>query len=1010
MKYLIKNITIPQEKRKEINDKILYLIENNLCEQYNISKEHIFGMFTGNGGLHGLNYKDFDNYYKFSEAKKEIEMGAFYTPHAICKFMVNCIKPSKMDLIIDITAGMGNFANYLPVEENIYLNELDIKAVKIAKYLYSKANITAEDIRHFNTDTKFDIVFGNPPFGLKWEMGKEEYLSQLYYCIKSSQMLKPGGLMILIIPNSFLKDDFSDGGMIKEVNKHFNFICQFDLPVDSFKHVGVNYFETKIMIFQKKSEHLEEKQYNTSKIAITGISEQQADTIYNTYVKPVQEQKDKIKSKLFFENLHSSDTIENQEFAFKVKKLLYDIKRNPKVNNSYGKCYEYVNKYYTQKIPEGMKWEEWQKIRITKNKVIGYLSRALKKQNEVEQDKIMLVKTNYGLKLKGYSRKNKLYLSKLNNIKEMCFNDMVLQNNYPFSDKTYQKLVEKKSQGYNKQSQLFKDMTEDNTIKSFLDDLVITDHDNEEEIRLNDIQKIDTNKILQKQYGFLQWSQGSGKSLSGISNSLYRLKNTNIRNVFIVSTAIAINNTWDVILANYKYDYIRINNLSDINNIQNGQMVLVTLNMLCKYQRQIKKFIKKQSQKVMLILDESDSISSPNSKRTKAVLDCFRRVKYKTLMTGTSTRNNISEVATQLELLYNNSINMLSESKYIYQEDKKTKELQEKLNDRYMKPIPAYHKGYRLFSESHLPEKITIFGIGQRTQDIYNADILKTLIDKSIITKTFEEVTGRKLYEIIQETCYFNEAERELYRKVIEEFYEMKYLFNSTGNLRKDRMLEILNQLILMLKVCVIPNSFKEYKSTQQPNKIKKLLSMLKKFDNEKVAIGCRHIKTVEIYTNAIRQQFPGRPVFIITGDKVSLNKRKEIVKQIQNTTNGILISTQQSLSSSMNIGFINKVIIPELFYNDSAMSQYYFRFIRYTSTEWKQVYFLTYENSIESNLLTLILAKEKLNLFMKNQNIEDDELYEKYGVDFNLLDMLMSKEKDSEGKVRIRWGEQQII
>ena len=214
------------------------------------------------------------------------------------------------------------------------------------------------------------------------------------------------------------------------------------------------------------------------------------------------------------------------------------------------------------------------------------------------------------------------------------------------------------------------------------------------------------------------------------------------------------------------------------------------------------------------------------------------------------------------------------------------------------------------------------------------------MINKTIITKTFEEVTGHKLYEIIQETCSFNTAEHELYRKVIEEFYDMKYLFNSTGNLRKDRMLEILNQLNLMLKVCAIPNSFKEYHSTQQPRKIKKLLSMLKGFENEKVAIGCRHIKTVIMYANAIKKQFPDRPIFIITGNTVNLNQRKDIVKQIQKTTNGVLISTQQSLSSSMNIGFINKVIIPELSWNDASMSQYYFRFIRYTSTEWKQVYF----------------------------------------------------------------------
>ena len=45
----------------------------------------------------------------------------------------------------------------------------------------------------------------------------------------------------------------------------------------------------------------------------------------------------------------------------------------------------------------------------------------------------------------------------------------------------------------------------------------------------------------------------------------------------------------------------------------------------------------------------------------------------------------------------------------------------------------------------------------------------------------------------------------------------------------------------------------------------------------------------------------------------------------------------------------------------------------------------------------------------MKNQDLEDGELYEKYGVDFNLLDMLMTKEKTEDG-VKIRWGKQNIV
>ena len=169
-----------------------------------------------------------------------------------------------------------------------------------------------------------------------------------------------------------------------------------------------------------------------------------------------------------------------------------------------------------------------------------------------------------------------------------------------------------------------------------------------------------------------------------------------------------------------------------------------------------------------------------------------------------------------------------------------------------------------------------------------------------------------------------------------------------------------------------------------------------------------RHISVVNAYAKEIRKAFPGRPIFVITGNETTLKQRKKIVKELKETTNGILISTQQSLSASMNIDFVNKCIIPELHWNNSSMSQYYFRFIRYTSTEFKQVYFVTYENSIESNLLKMILVKDKLNLFMKDQDLTDDELYERFGVDSNMLQNLMYKEKTEEGYV-IRWGNQKV-
>lgn len=84
-------------------------------------------------------------------------------------------------------------------------------------------------------------------------------------------------------------------------------------------------------------------------------------------------------------------------------------------------------------------------------------------------------------------------------------------------------------------------------------------------------------------------------------------------------------------------------------------------------------------------------------------------------------------------------------------------------------------------------------------------------------------------------------------------------------------------------------------------------------------------------------------------------------------------------------------------------------RFDRFTSTEEKNIYFVTYSGSIESNQMQMVLAKEKINLFMKGQDVDLDEVYDRFGVDYDLISLLMSREADDEGVLRITWGKQEI-
>ena len=1000
------------ESRKTLNEKVLYLIDSGTAAQAGITGEDIYNAYTGDGGLHGLERKDYDDYHSYSEAKKEIENGQFFTPPDLCQLAAAALKPASFDLVADLTCGKGSFFNFFPVESNLYGCEIDAKAYKVARFLFPSANITIGDIRTYQPEVRVDYVVGNPPFNLRWWAGEgKEVLSQLYYCSKAAELLKPLGILALIVPRSFLADDFQDKAMIKEMERQFSFLGQVGLPDDAFSDLGVESFSTKLQLWQKKSavKGWTPHRY-TTKLAwslFRGFDPAaEAERIYEQMLMLPKADLEKNKSHVLLElaKEHSA----SKEFAYQTQKLLYQIMVHPATRDQYAKCCEYLHRFYTQTMPKDMDYKEWRRVRLTEAKVLSYLRRALRGQNrKPERDVIALVKQEDCFVYKAYSAKTRGKLA--SDMKTPVPIYQAVLDNEPERFPGFERLLRRKRREYDNQSRPFEDMPEDPAIGRWLKEFRLWDAENEEYICLNDVQRRDINRMLQKRYGMLQWEQGSGKTLAAIAMGLYRMQNQGIHSTWVVSSAISIRNNWDVVLPNYGLSYVFVENLKDLARIKPGDFVLVTLNKLGMIQRHIKKWVKRHNQKVMLVLDESDEISNPYSKRAKSTLSCFRRCRMKLLTTGTSTRNNISEFAPQLELLYNNSINMITWCREVYSYDKDNEYMDSNSNAYYGCPIPAYKRGYSLFSSCHLPEKPTVFGVGERTQDIYNADELNDILGKTVITRTFEEVTGKEIRRIHQVPLPFTPEEKSVYDIVMKEFDRIQWeYFNSTGNSRKDAMLRLMQQITLLLRVAAAPNTMREYKGGT-PLKIMAAVEMASQWEDEIVAIGVRHQNVLDAYAGAIREYLPDRPLFTVTGSTWTFKQRRALRKTLRESGNGILLCTQQSLPSSVNFEYVNKILIPEMHYNNSGMSQFYMRFIRFTSTEYKDIYFLNHTGSLESNLLQMVMAKEKINLFMKGQDTDLDQIYEKFGVDYNLLALLMRREMDDEGKFHIRWGEQKI-
>jgi len=990
---------IPRDKRAEVNEKILFAIDSG---KDLIPKESIYNCYTGIGGLHNLKQADFSSYHRYAEAKKEFEMGQFFTPHELCRSMVEVLSPTSSEMVLDMCCGMGNFFNHLPNLHNTYGFDIDGRAVTVARHLYPEAHIEKCDIQQYRPEQRFDVIIGNPPFNLKFDCK----LSQEYYMDKAYDVLNPAGFLMVIVPVSFMQSEFWEKTRVANINSCFSFVGQTKLNPDAFDSMGVHNFSTKVMVFLRRSRHIEMQPYNADEFI------------------PMEKLKDRVrktramKQRIRIDLMRETNRIDREEleaFEYRLSKYMYELKAHAVLNRHIEKAEALVSKFRNQKPPENatnQQVKEWERKKLTTGKVLGIIRKYITSQHSVPRKEVALVKTSYGFKLKPYAPR---LLDKVTH-KAASINDLILgRAELPVPEtvternrlqiRAAEKLIRRKQKQYEMQNLRFADMEEDVNLKEYLDRSTFINKDGEA-CEFTALQKHDLNLVLQKRYALLNWQQGSGKTAAVYYRARFLLKFRKVRNAIILAPAIATNMTWIPFLSVNRERFRVIRAESDLTNVPEGIFLVVSTSMLGKLRRGLVRYVKQTSRKLCLVFDESDEITNPTSQRTRNILCIFRRLKYKILDTGTTTRNNIAELYSQFELLYNNSVNMVCWSPQVYHENKE-REIEEESNTDYGSPFPAF-RGHVLFRACHCPGKATVFGIEKQNQDVYNKEELSELIGKTVITRKFRDFAGEK-YKIQTHTVSPSDGEREVYRVIIEEFCRICELYyNSTGDAKKDAGLRLMRQIKLLIKACSVPHLIEGYSGDGIPNKTKYIEKLVRKIPG-KVAVGCTSIAAFDLYENHLRKCFPDRPVFVVKGD-VAFKRRQNIVTEFDSTINGILICTQQSLSSSVNIPACNQVILESLQWNIPRMEQFYFRFIRLDSKEMKDVHYVTYEDSVEQNLMALVLTKERLNEFIKTGEVkEQSEIFEEFDITMSVIDSLLVRTQDHEGKIHISWGSQRI-
>ena len=251
-------------QQHEINNQIRSLLNQKGTDHTKYSAEEIalLKLYEGSGGL-----------------AKQGERGArlldqFFTPMDIIAKMWGLALQYGFSFpnsnILEPSVGSGRFISFVPPNSNanVVAYDVDETSYKLCKVLYPQHDIRFGSFeqmffmgkRHIGLSgiTQFyDLVITNPPYrdyvseysplGEKDATGA--FTFEMYFIGRGVDVLKPGGLLIMIVPNSFLSNNNKYNDFKEKLAKKADLIDAYRLPNGVFGNTDVG---TDIIVLKKK--------------------------------------------------------------------------------------------------------------------------------------------------------------------------------------------------------------------------------------------------------------------------------------------------------------------------------------------------------------------------------------------------------------------------------------------------------------------------------------------------------------------------------------------------------------------------------------------------------------------------------------------------------------------------------------------------------------------------------------------------------------------------------------
>lgn len=176
--------------------------------------------------------------------------------------------------ILEPSFGSGRFFKYIPKDADVKVvgYEIEHTAYQICQILYGSVD-KRFDLRLQSFETLFfkmrrhvgmagvsqlfDLVITNPPYGeysseyapLGERNATGAYTWEMYFIMRGVDLLKKGGLLVYIIPNSFMNNDKKYNDFKEKLAEKCDLIDGYRLPNGVFSHTDVG---TDIIVLRKK--------------------------------------------------------------------------------------------------------------------------------------------------------------------------------------------------------------------------------------------------------------------------------------------------------------------------------------------------------------------------------------------------------------------------------------------------------------------------------------------------------------------------------------------------------------------------------------------------------------------------------------------------------------------------------------------------------------------------------------------------------------------------------------